>query len=247
MKFNFKSKIVLVTGCNGNLGSKITKTFLNLNANVIGIDYDTKSILKSKKFTYYSLDLSNNAAIDNFFYKKIKNKIYILVNNAAISHKGLFENRTTEQINDTFAINLFAPLKLIKHVCSKKNKSNEKVIVNISSIYGSFSPDHDLYKENKKNNSEIYGATKAGLIQITKYFAKYYSGKKIRFNCISPGGFLDSTVVKDKVFLKKYSSKVPLGRMGNPEEIVPAVIFLCSEHATYINGHNLIIDGGLSS
>ena len=247
MKFDFKNKRVLITGCNGNLGSKITKKFLSLNAKVIGIDLNKKTLIKSKNLKYYDVNLLQSKEIEDLFKKIKKEKIDILINNAAVSFKGIFEKRTDEQFQYTFDANLLAPLKLIKFFCRDENKSKKKIVVNIASIYGSISPDHSLYKENKKNNSEIYGATKAGLIQITKYFSQYYGKKNIRFNSISPGGFLDSKIFKDKIFLKKYSKKVPLERMGNPEEIIPSVIFLSSEFSSYINGHNLIIDGGMSS
>ena len=246
MKFDFKNKNIIITGCNGNLGAKLSKAFLKLNANIIGVDNQLKSNIKSNKFKYYNVNFHYDQELKNFFNKINKIKIDILINNAAISYKGKFEKRLNKEMIDTFEINLLVPLKLIKFVCNQNNKSKDKVILNIASIYGLISPDHNLYLENKKNNSEIYGASKAGLIQITKYFAKYYSGKNIRINSISPGGFTDSNVIKDKTFIKKYSAKVPIGRMGMPEEIVPSAVFLCSNYASYINGHNLIIDGGMS-
>ena len=247
MNFDFTNQTILVTGCNGNLGKKIVNQFLLLGASVIGTDINKDHTFKSKKFKYFKTNLSNEDQVKQLFSKLNNQKLDILINNAALSFKGGFEKRTKEEIKLTIDVNFYAPLILIKEFIKRSKKNSSKIVLNIASIYGVISPDHLLYKENKKNNSEIYGATKASLIQITKYFAKYYGEKGFRFNSISPGGFLDNKVVKDKLFIKKYSKKVPLGRMGHADEIVPSVIFLCSGYSSYINGHNLIIDGGMSS
>ena len=96
-------------------------------------------------------------------------------------------------------------------------------------------------------SSEIYGATKAGINQITKYFAVHLSNKNIRVNSISPGGIYNLKNPQDKKFIKKYSSRNPMKRMAKIQEIVGAAIYLASDASTYTNGHNLVVDGGMSS
>jgi len=100
-------------------------------------------------------------------------------------------------------------------------------------------------KNDPRYSSEIYCATKAGIINLTKYFAKNFSRKNIIVNSISPGGILNKKL-QNKKFIQNYIKNVPLGRLANVKDIVGPIIFLCSDASNYINGHNLIVDGGLS-
>ena len=116
-------------------------------------------------------------------------------------------------------------------------------IVNVGSIYGSLAPDFSLYKGLDMTMPAAYSAIKGGVINFTKYLASYSCRNGIRVNTVSPGGILDSQNIN---FIKRYSKKVPLGRMGNSFEISPAIIFLLSDSSSYITGQNIIIDGGYS-
>ena len=149
------------------------------------------------------------------------------------------------EIEKTMSVNLMGVFFMIKEF-SKYCKKNSS-IVNLASIYGIISPKPEYYYKNKIDNSEIYGATKAGIIQFTKYFARYLSNKKIRVNSVSPGGIFDNVSPQKKSFIKKYSYRNPMKRMGNYKDIVGAVIYLSSEAASYTTGQNIIIDGGMSS
>ena len=126
---------------------------------------------------------------------------------------------------------------MIKNFVEISNKKSN--ILNVASIYGLISPKPDLYKKNKLDNSEMYGATKAGVIQMTKYFARYLSYKEIRVNCISPGGILTDENKKDNFFISKYIQDVPLKRLANSEEIVNAILFLISEQQVILMGKTL--------
>ena len=118
------------------------------------------------------------------------------------------------------------------------------VIINIASIYGIVGNDFSLYEDYDGTSPAAYSAIKGGVINFTRYLASYYGKKGIRVNCVSPGGILDN---QPKSFISKYNSKVPLGRMGNPQDIAPSVSFLLSDEARYITGQNLIVDGGWTS
>ena len=122
-------------------------------------------------------------------------------------------------------------------------KQKNGSIINISSIYGSLAPDFTIYKGTNMTMPAAYSAIKGGINNFTKYLASYYGSKGIRVNSISPGGILDN---QDKTFVRHYEEKVPLQRMGKPEDIAPSVSFLLSDDASYITGHNLLIDGGWS-
>ena len=151
------------------------------------------------------------------------------------------------QIDKMTSVNIKGTFLLIREFYKNIKKSKENLnIVNIASIYGLISPDPKNYKFEKMQNSEIYGATNAGVIQMTKYFAIHLKDKNIRVNSISPGGIFNTENPQSKFFIDKYSSKNPLGRMAKVSEIVDGVIFLSSDKASYVNGHNLVIDGGMS-
>ena len=114
-------------------------------------------------------------------------------------------------------------------------------IVNISSIYGTVGPDFSLYEGTEMTMPAAYAAIKGGIVNFSRYLASYYGRDKIRINCVSPGGIFNN---QNEEFVKKYENKVPMGRMGLPADVAPAVSFLLSDEASYITGHNLMIDGG---
>ena len=109
-------------------------------------------------------------------------------------------------------------------------------------MYAIVSPDKRLYETQNKQNPIHYGATKAGLIQMTKYLACNFDPKRIRVNSISPGPIPDKK--NNKHFINNLKKKCPIGRVGKPIEIALPVVFLLSDYSSYINGINLQIDGG---
>ena len=118
---------------------------------------------------------------------------------------------------------------------------NSGAIVNIASIYGVVGNDFTLYEEYGGTSPAAYSAIKGGIINFTRYLASYYGKKGIRINCVSPGGIFDH---QNPSFVARYEAKVPMGRLGNPDDIAPSVSFLLSDEAKYITGQNLIVDGG---
>ena len=120
-------------------------------------------------------------------------------------------------------------------------------IINIGSIYGSMSPDFRIYDKKDNFNSEIYGASKAGIIQITKYLAVLMSNYNINVNCMSPGGILDDRKKQNTNFVKKYSKRIPLNRMAKSDDFFTCILFLASDSSSYVTGQNIIVDGGLSA
>ena len=114
-------------------------------------------------------------------------------------------------------------------------------IVNISSIYGTVGPDFTIYEGTNMTMPAAYSAIKGGVINFTRYLASYLGPQNIRVNTISPGGIFDNQPAN---FVDNYNKKVPLRRMGLPNDITPSVIFLLSDESSYITGQNIIIDGG---
>jgi len=246
--FNFSGQIVFVTGSSGQIGTAISKLFLNLGAKVYGLDVKRKKI-KHKNFKFIKIDITNelqtNIEIKKIFKKE--KKIDIIINNAGISVYSRIEKRSSIELQKVFDLNLKSIINIIKHYLKyyKKYKLKNGRIINIGSIYGFLSPDFKIYSKGKEPIAEIYGATKASVIQITKYFAVLLANYGIRVNCISPGGVLNKKTQTNK-FIKKYSNRVPLKRMAKVEDILTSILYLASKESKYVTGQNIIVDGGLS-
>tara|TARA_B100001248_G_C27399586_1_gene468992 strand:+ start:3734 stop:4492 length:759 start_codon:yes stop_codon:yes gene_type:complete len=242
----YKNKIVLITGVSGQIGNFTVKFFLKLGCIVYGIDIK-KSKIKSKKFIFKQFDISDAQRLQNFIneiYKKYK-RIDVVINNAAVSYKTNFKNRTGEELKETVDINLLSPINIIKIISKKHNSKLTCKIINIGSIYGVRSPDFNIYDNYNNMNSEIYGSSKAAIIQITKYFAVLLASKNIIINCISPGGLKNKNVQKNK-FILNYSKKVPLRRMCKEDDLKMALLYFSNKETNYTTGQNLIIDGGFT-
>ena len=249
--FKINSKKVIITGSTGKLGKILCKSYLELGAKVIGIDYklDKKNLIVHSNVNYIKADISDKKSINKVFkdiYKKNKN-IDILINNAAVSCFETFDKRSEKNFDSTMAVNLKGTFFCIKQFAKLHNKKFSANIINIASIYGLISPDFRIYSKGDRINSEIYGATKAGIIQMTKYFGVFLANQNIRVNAVSPGGIFDKANPQKKSFIKKYSYRNPMNRMGNYKDIVGAIVYLSSDAASYTTGQNIIIDGGMSS
>jgi NAD(P)-dependent dehydrogenase (short-subunit alcohol dehydrogenase family) len=124
----------------------------------------------------------------------------------------------------------------------KKQQSGS--LINMTSIYGINGPDFSIYQGTPMLNEGAYAAIKGGLINLTRYLAAFYGPYNVRVNCVSPGGIFDN---QNPVFVRNYENKVPMRRLGNPDDIAPSISFLLSDGARYITGHNLVVDGGWTS
>ena len=247
--FGLKDKKIIITGCSGQTGQSFVETFINFGCVVIGIDLRKPKKKLNKNFHYYQMNIADykmNNKIFREIFKKFK-KIDCLINNAGVAVFDHFTKRSVEDLDWVINVNLKSYFYAIHNFYKLSDKKKRKSIINISSVYSIISPDPRIYGSNDRNSSEIYGATKAGINQITKYFAVHLSNKNIRVNSISPGGIYNLKNPQDKKFIKKYSSRNPMKRMAKIQEIVGAAVYLASDASTYTNGHNLVVDGGMSS
>jgi|TARA_B110000902_G_scaffold53141_1_gene61749 NAD(P)-dependent dehydrogenase (short-subunit alcohol dehydrogenase family) len=255
--FNLKDKIALVTGATGHLGQEMAIGLASAGAHVLvnsrSKEKAKKTVLLIKKLGLSAetacFDVTKNKAVDIFF-SKYKDKLNVLVNNAYLgSGYGTIKTSSTEQFRKSYEVSLVASHNLIRSSLASLRKAvlkdGDASVINISSIYGIISPELSLYSSVKKPSTPFYGAAKAALIQYTKYAAVEFGKEKIRVNAISPGPFPSLEVQKkDPSLIKRLSKKVSLNRIGKESELRGPVIFLASDASSYVNGANLVVDGG---
>jgi len=247
--FGLKDKVVIVTGAVGQLGSEICKGFSRASAIVVGID---QLELGDPDYCsgYFQTDITNHAAVEKTFQAIFKkyNRCDVLINNAGASTFEPFEERSEEKFELVMGVNLKGTFFCIQAFVKLVNHCEiaAATIINIGSVFGVVSPDFRNYTDCARRNSEIYGATKAGIIQMTKYFAVHLADCNIRVNCVSPGGIFNPDDPQGEDFVKNYSFRVPMKRMGKAEEMIGAILYLSSDAASYATGQNIVIDGGMS-
>lgn len=261
-RFHLDDKIIVVTGGTGILGKLYCRRLSEAGAKVIIADLDAgkceklaDDITKDTGNTAIgrAVDLSNEQSVISWAKGIINEFKYIdvLINNAATKSSNFFaplENYSLEDWNKVMAVNvtgIFLSSREIGKIMAERGSGN---IINISSIYGVVGPDQRIYEGSwyeemggAINTPLIYSATKGAVVAMTRYMATYWGAKGVRTNTLTPGGVSSG---QNETFDEKYSEKVPLGRMAKADEMVGALLFLASDASSYMNGQNIIIDGG---
>jgi len=255
--FSLEGQSVMVTGAAGQLGSAIVCGLLDCGSNVIATDVATdlleaaadrwdwpgKQVVLCRCDIRKRTGVSKALAIGAETFKGVT----AIVNNVGVSVFEPYLERTEESVDWVTEVNLKGTFlciqEFVKHRVEQKGHA---AVVNIGSHYGMVSPDPRIYTDCDRKNSEIYGATKAGVIQMTRYFAVHTAEYGIRVNAVSPGGVRNPDNPQGSDFQKNYGYRCPMGRMAETHEVVGAVLFLLSPAATYINGQNIVVDGGMT-
>lgn len=247
-----KDKVIVVTGGAGLLGSAFCKEIAKEGGIAIIADLNTERAEAVSKTIENSavlkLDITSAQSLEEGIesLKKKYGRIDALVNNAYPRNKNYGRHFFDVEYSD-FCENLnlnlggyfLASQRFLKFFTEQKSGN----IVNISSVYGVVAPRFNVYDNTKMTMPVEYAAIKSGLIHLTKYMAKYVSGKNIRVNCISPGGILDG---QPEAFLEKYKSYCSEKGMLNPQDLCGALVFLLSSDSQFVNGQNLIVDDGFT-
>ena len=247
--FGLNDKVVIVTGAVGQLGSKICEGFSSAGAIVAGIDL-VESAPPDYCSEYFQADIADRASVQKTFQSIFRkyNRCDVLINNAGASTFEPFEQRLEENFDWVMGVNLKGTFFCIQAFVDLIDQHDlaEGSVINIGSVFGVISPDFRNYTDCERKNSEVYGATKAGIIQMTKYFAVHLAERGIRVNAVSPGGIFNPEAPQGEDFIKNYSFRCPMKRMAEATEITGAVLYLSSRAASYTTGQNIIVDGGMT-
>jgi len=236
-------KIIIVTGGNGLIGRQIVGKLLAEGALCINAELNA---VTDESLSILNCDITNQESVQNMVQQVVQKygRIDGLVNNAYPRTKdwgAKFENIPAESWRMNVDMQMNSIFMLCQAVLPVMVKQGAGSIVNITSIYGVVGPDFGVYEGTEMTMPAAYSAIKGGVINFSRYLASYYGKHNIRVNCVSPGGIFDQ---QPEVFVKNYETRVPMRRMGLPEDISPSVSFLLSEESSYITGQNLVVDGG---
>lgn len=240
-----EGKVALITGGARGIGKETALKFFQEGAKVVICDRDRSAgmaVLEEfgdkNRVEFFEVDVTNTAQIEEMVQSTIDtySRIDILINNAGITIDGFLTKMNETDWEKVIAVNLSGVFKFTKAVVPVMMEQGAGVIINASSVVG-------LYGNIGQTN---YAATKAGVIGLTKSWAKEFGPKGIRVNAIAPGFIeTDMTSTVPKKVLDIMKEKTPLRKLGKPEDIASAYLFLASDDANYINGAVLSVDGGL--
>jgi NAD(P)-dependent dehydrogenase (short-subunit alcohol dehydrogenase family) len=253
--FNLTNKSILITGATGFLGRELAIGLSALGAKIYVNSRHGKDCLNLVKEIEKFGGVANVACFDVTVDSHVQefaeslDHLDVLVNNSYSGVGGTVQSANSEDYLASYQSSVVASANLIKQLVPKFKVAVDMhgfaSVINLASMYGMVSPDHRIYETSSSTNPPFYGAAKAALIQFTKYAACEFATEKIRINSISPGPFPSVKTQNDsKKMVEKIISKVPMGRIGKPNELVGPVAFLASDASSYVTGVNLPVDGG---
>jgi NAD(P)-dependent dehydrogenase (short-subunit alcohol dehydrogenase family) len=240
---SLSEKVCLITGGSGLLGNAFVKDITKKGGITINLDINHSTDLDQG---VVECDITDDASIKNAIDLVVERygRIDGLVNNAYPRTEdwgNAFEDIRPESFSKNIDMQLSRIFAISKPVLAIMKKQGFGSLVHIASVYGVVGNDFTIYDNTPLTSPAAYSAIKGGLINFSRYLASYFGKHNVRSNCVSPGGIFDH---QNEAFVKQYEHKVPMKRMGTPDDIAPAVSFLLSDGAKYITGQNLVVDGG---
>lgn len=250
--FSLEGRKAVITGGCGYLGCEIVKGMVDYGADVYVIDYkisEIEEISDKERIHYIACDLGDTEAIKAALKQAAGEEGIIdnLITMAANLGAGVMTD--VETMDDAYwqkGIDgtIGYTFRTIREIIPYMKKSKSGSIVNIGSLYAVGAPDPRTYFDTPFNSTPNYGAGKAATVELTKYCAAYLAKYNIRANSVSPGSFPHENVQENKLFKDRLAYKTMLGRIGYPDDLVGAMIYLSSEASKYVTGVNIMIDGG---
>ena len=240
---NLENKKIIVTGATGGIGNSIVKRLSDAGAKILatGTRLEKLEELKSKfkNTDILKFDISKGDEIEEFIEnatKQLGGGLDCLINNAGITQDNLAIRMNIDEWKKVIDVNLTSTFLLSKFAVKKMLKNKYGKIINITSVVGHTG---NLGQAN-------YTASKAGIVAMSKSLAIEYAKKNININCISPGFIKTEMTDKiDEKFKETIISKIPSSRLGEPEDVANAVLFLASDQSNYINGETIHVNGGM--
>jgi NAD(P)-dependent dehydrogenase (short-subunit alcohol dehydrogenase family) len=261
-RFRLDGKVVVITGATGILGGAYCRGFAQAGARVIASDLSLArceelgreiNAQHPASVVPLEVDLRDEQSVAGWaaVISKQFGGIDVLINNAAAKSPRFFAPLPDFPLadwNEVMAVNLTGMFLAIRALGPAMAERGRGSIVNVSSIYGVVGPDQRVYEGSNYpelggaiNTPLVYSASKGAVIAMTRYLATYWGPRGVRCNTLTPGGVESG---QNETFRQKYCDRVPLGRMGEKLDLLCAALFLASDASSYINGHNLIVDGG---
>ena len=240
---NLEKKNIIVTGASGGIGNSIIRKLNETGANILASGTKIEKLQELKKnfegIKILKFDISQSDKIEEFIENatnELGGSLDGIVNNAGITKDNLAIRMSLDEWQEVININLTSTFLMSKFAIKKMLKNKSGKIINITSVV---SHTWNLEQAN-------YTASKAGIIAMSKSLAIEYAKKNININCISPG-FIKTTMTDkiDEKFKEAIISKIPSARLGEPDDIANAVLFLISEQSSYINGETIHVNGGM--
>ncbi len=250
--FNLDGKTILVTGGYGYLGSAMSKGLAETGAQVCVLGrsrekFDVAFHNDSSKIGFFECDISDSDSIQTAIESAVARhgSLDVLINNAVY----LRGKEPLDISDDDWAFGIDGVLnstyRCIRSAAPFFQSQGHGNIINIGSMYGMVAPDFAVYDSAPAYlNKPHYGAAKAAVIQMTRYFARFLGRSNIRVNCISPGPFPNPDGNPDETFIQELGKRTCLGRVGRPQELVGAAVYLSSSASSYVSGQNIAVDGG---
>jgi gluconate 5-dehydrogenase len=250
--FDLTGRTVLLTGGYGHLGRAIAAGLHAHGARVVVLGRSAESFAQAfgdaaDNLHFIFCDVSETASVQAALRQSFD--LYgapgVLINNAFYSR-----GQQPDGLPDAdFALGLDGSVgtayRCLREVLPYLRAAGGGKIINVASMYGVVAPDFSAYTNAPQFlNPPHYGAGKAAMIQLTKYFASYLGPENIQVNCVSPGAFPSDNVRQDAAFEGELQRRIPLGRVGEPQDLAGAFVFLSSAAANFVTGHNLVVDGG---
>lgn len=252
--YSLNGKTAFVNGGAGLIGEKIVEHFANAGAKVVILDINKKKAaevierleMQGADVVFENFDITKLDSIDRnleALQKKYK-RIDVWVNTSFPRTEDWgkkIEDFPLASFEKNVSMHLNSYSWISRKVCLIMKKQNGGSLINFGSIYGTNGPNFNIYDGTKMTSAFAYSAIKGGIINLSRYLASYFGEFGVRVNTICPGGIFDN---QNEIFVKNYAKQTPLKRMGNPEDIAPAALFLASDASRYITGATLMVDGG---
>ena len=255
--FSLENKVTVITGGAGHLGSSMSKALASFGANVVLIGRNEQKLRDfvnqnqtpgNNRFEYFVCDVTREEDFQEVVRKVVSNHgtIDVFINTAHSGKREKFEDLTKSAWYNGLEHTLTHYFTCIKAVSPIMLKAGKGSIINIASLWSYLAPDQRMYLDLNNNPPIHYAVSKGGVLQMTRYLATLWADKGIRVNAISPGWFPQKRGPERPDYMYEITRRIPMGRIGQPDDLAGIVVYLASDASSYVTGQNFIVDGGYS-